>query len=53
MKNKIYETYDSAVKDIPDGVTIIALCFIGAGGIPQNLLFLEKEMRGYCRKVLE
>ncbi len=44
MKNKMYETFDLAVKDIPDGATIMVLSFTGAGGIAQNLLMaLSKQ----------
>ena len=37
MKNKIYDSYDSAVADIPDGSTIM---FPGFGGVgsPENLI---------------
>lgn len=38
MKNKIYETFDEAVKDIPDGATIMMHAFTGASGIAQNLI---------------
>ena len=37
MKNKIYETMDAAVPDIPDGVTILSPGFSGVG-VPRNLL---------------
>ena len=37
MKNKIYETMDAAVADIPDGVTIFSPGF-GGVGLPRNLL---------------
>ncbi|HIN25106.1 MAG TPA: 3-oxoacid CoA-transferase subunit A [Dehalococcoidia bacterium] len=37
MKNKIYETMDAAVADIPDGVTILSPGFSGVG-VPRNLL---------------
>ena len=37
MKNKIYETMDAAVADIPDGVTILRPGFSGVG-VPRNLL---------------
>ncbi|MCH7713743.1 MAG: succinyl-CoA--3-ketoacid-CoA transferase, partial [Chloroflexi bacterium] len=37
MKNKIYDSYDAAVADIPDGCTIM---FPGFGGVgsPENLI---------------
>ena len=37
MKNKIFETMDAAVADIPDGVTILSPGFSGVG-VPRNLL---------------
>ncbi|MDA0263868.1 MAG: 3-oxoacid CoA-transferase subunit A [Chloroflexi bacterium] len=37
MKNKIYESMDAAVADIPDGVTIFSPGF-GGVGVPRNLL---------------
>ena len=37
MKNKIYATFDEAVADIPDGVTIMFPGF-GVVGIPRNLI---------------
>ncbi|MAQ54511.1 MAG: 3-oxoacid CoA-transferase subunit A [SAR202 cluster bacterium] len=37
MKNKIYETMDASVADIPDGVTILSPGFSGVG-VPRNLL---------------
>ena len=37
MKNKIYETMDAAVADIPDEVTILSPGFSGVG-VPRNLL---------------
>jgi 3-oxoadipate CoA-transferase alpha subunit len=37
MKNKIYESMDAAVADIPDGVTILSPGFSGVG-VPRNLL---------------
>ena len=37
MKNKIYETMDAAVADIPDGVTILSPGFSGVG-VPRNLI---------------
>ena len=37
MKNKIYETMDAAVADIPDGGTILSPGFSGVG-VPRNLL---------------
>ncbi len=37
MKNKIFETMDAAVVDIPDGVTILSPGFSGVG-VPRNLL---------------
>ena len=37
MKNKIYDTMDASVADIPDGVTILSPGFSGVG-VPRNLL---------------
>ena len=37
MKNKIFETMDAAVADIPDGVTILSPGFSGVG-VPRTLL---------------
>lgn len=37
MKNKIYETMDAAVADIPDDVTILSPGFSGVG-VPRNLI---------------
>ncbi len=37
MKNKVYESMDDAVTDIPDGVTIFSPGF-GGVGVPRNLL---------------
>ena len=37
MKNKIYQTFDEAVADIPDGVTIMCPGF-GGVGVPRNLV---------------
>ena len=37
MKNKIFQTMDDAVADIPDGVTILSPGFSGVG-VPRNLL---------------
>ena len=37
MKNKIYESFDAAVADIPDGATIMFADFGGVGA-PQNLI---------------
>ena len=37
MKNKVYESMDDAVADIPDGVTIFSPGF-GGVGVPRNLL---------------
>jgi len=37
MKNKIFETMDAAVADIPDGITILSPGFSGVG-VPRNLL---------------
>ena len=37
MKNKIYETMDAAVADIPDDVTILGPGFRGVG-VPRNLI---------------
>ncbi len=37
MKNKIYESMDAAVADIPDGATILSPGF-GGVGVPRNLL---------------
>ena len=37
MKNKIYETFDEAVADVPDGVTVMSPGF-GGVGVPRNLL---------------
>ena len=37
MKNKIYETMDASVADIPAGVTILSPGFSGVG-VPRNLL---------------
>ena len=37
MKNKIYETFDEAVSDVPDGATVMSPGF-GGVGVPRNLL---------------
>ena len=37
MKNKVYDSMDAAVADIPDGVTIFSPGF-GGVGVPRNLL---------------
>lgn len=37
MKNKIYETFDEAVADVPDGSTVMSPGF-GGVGVPRNLL---------------
>ncbi|HLF05292.1 MAG TPA: 3-oxoacid CoA-transferase subunit A [Dehalococcoidia bacterium] len=37
MKNKVYQTFDQAVADIPDGVTIMFPGF-GGIGVPRNLI---------------
>jgi 3-oxoacid CoA-transferase A subunit len=37
MKNKIYQTFDEAVADIPDGITFMSPGF-GGVGVPRNLL---------------
>ncbi len=38
MKSKICESFDAAVADIPDGVTIMMHSFNGPSGIAQNLI---------------
>ena len=43
MKNKIYTSFADAVKDIPDGASIMLHSFTGATGIAQNLLMALKE----------
>ncbi len=37
MKNKIYQTFDEAVADVPDGSTVMSPGF-GGVGVPRNLL---------------
>jgi 3-oxoacid CoA-transferase A subunit len=37
MKNKVYQTFDEAVADIPDGITFMSPGF-GGVGVPRNLL---------------
>ncbi|MBM3943231.1 MAG: 3-oxoacid CoA-transferase subunit A [SAR202 cluster bacterium] len=37
MRNKVYQTFDEAVADIPDGVTIMFPGF-GGVGVPRNLI---------------
>ncbi len=37
MKNKIYETFDEVVADVPDGSTVMSPGF-GGVGVPRNLL---------------
>ena len=37
MKNKIYQSFDEAVADVPDGATIMSPGFSGVG-VPRNLL---------------
>ena len=37
MKNKIYETFDEVVADVPDGATVMSPGF-GGVGVPRNLL---------------
>ena len=44
MKNKIFETMDAAVADIPDGVTILSPGFSGVG-VPRNLLAALNRQR--------
>ena len=36
--NKVYETFDKAVKDVPDGATILIGNFAGPGGTPYFLI---------------
>ncbi len=36
--NKVYESFDSAVADVPDGASIMVGGFGGSGGCPQNLI---------------
>ncbi len=43
MKNKIVSTFAEAVKDIPDGDSIMMHSFIGSAGIPQNLIRALRE----------
>jgi len=38
MKNKIFESFDAAVKDVPDGATIMLGNFAGPGGTPYYLI---------------
>ena len=38
MINKIYESFDGAVADIPDGATIMVGGFAGPGGFPYCLV---------------
>ena len=37
MKNKVYESFDAAVADVPDGITFMSPGF-GGVGLPRNLL---------------
>ena len=37
MKNKVYQTFDEAVADVPDGITFMSPGF-GGVGVPRNLL---------------
>ena len=37
MKNKVYQNFDEAVADIPDGITFMSPGF-GGVGVPRNLL---------------
>ena len=37
MKNKVFKTFDEAMADVPDGVTIMVPGF-GGVGLPRNLL---------------
>ena len=37
MKNKIYNTFDEAVADVPDGSTVMIPGF-GGIGMPRNLI---------------
>ncbi|MCH8031861.1 MAG: 3-oxoacid CoA-transferase subunit A [Bacteroidetes bacterium] len=37
MKNKVYQSFDAAVADVPDGITFMSPGF-GGVGIPRNLL---------------
>ena len=46
MKNKIFQTMDDAVADIPDGVTILSPGFSGVG-VPRNLLAALKIGRAH------
>lgn len=43
MKNKVFGSFSEAVADIPDGVSIMAACLVGPGGIPQNLIVALRD----------
>ncbi|MFC1981454.1 3-oxoacid CoA-transferase subunit A [Chloroflexota bacterium] len=43
MINKICESFDQAVSDIPDGALILVFHFATSGGTPQNLLWSLKN----------
>lgn len=38
MRNKVLESFDEAVADIPDGATVMMHSFVGPGGVCQNLI---------------
>lgn len=38
MRNKVIESFDEAVADIPDGATVMMHSFVGPGGVSQNLI---------------
>jgi 3-oxoacid CoA-transferase A subunit len=43
MKNKMISSFAEAVKEIPDGATIMMHCFTGSAGIPQNLIVALRD----------
>jgi 3-oxoacid CoA-transferase A subunit len=43
MKNKIVSSFAEAVKDIPDGASVMMHSFAGSAGIPQNLILALRD----------
>jgi len=41
---KIYDKFEQAISDIPDGASIMMMSFIGPGGCPQNLIVALKKL---------
>lgn len=43
MNNKICNSFDEAIADIPDGASVAMMMFTGPGGVPQSLIWALKN----------